>query len=193
MADDGAVLQKISGDNTRTAAELAEIAGKIAGSIDKLSNVSRGIERMDNGVADRISAEMELYAKLEKNSGNWAKQLAACNEMVAATSENAGGMVNESVGNAIANLDRCTGKLENISSGIETSYNNMHENMHAMMKEYRELVTKDMNDTFTAFDKNMSEIVRTLGTAVTDIADAADRIPKALKGSVDALQYSVKQ
>ncbi|MCI8308185.1 MAG: hypothetical protein HFH14_09075 [Lachnospiraceae bacterium] len=192
MTDDRAVLQKISEDNTRTAAKLTEIVEKIDDRIDSLSNVSQGIEHLDNGVADRISAEMDLYAELEKNSGNWAKQLAACNEMVAATSENAGSMVNESVGNAIANLDKCTEKLENISKGIESSYDDMYENMHAMMKEYRELVSKDMNDTFIAFDKNMSEIVKALGTAVADIADAADRIPKALKGSVDALQHSVK-
>lgn len=193
MTEDRAVVQKISEDNSKTAAEMSRLVNMMDEQIGKLAGISEGVEVIDRDIAERISAETGLYSKLEQSSSNWAKQLAECGEMVACTSEDAADKVNGSVANAIDNLDKCSVKLEGITRQIESSYDKMHRDMHAMMDEYRETVSKDINDTFRTFDEGMSEIVRALGTAVTDIADAADRIPRAIKGSIDALQQSVKQ
>ena len=193
IAGDRAVIQKISEDNSKTAADMSRLINMMDSQIDKLAKISESVEVIDRDIAERIVAEAGLYSKLEQSNSNWARQLAECGEMVACTSDDAADKVNDSVENAIINLDKCTAKLDMMTKEIEGSYEKMHTDLHTMMNEYRETVSRDINDTFRAFDENMSEIVKALGTAVTDIADAADRIPRALKGSIDAIQQSVKQ
>lgn len=193
MAADRAAIQKISGDNSRTAAELAGLVSRLDDKIDSLARVSDDNGKLAAESSDRIRAEMELYERLEQSSGRWSRQLAECNEMVAATSEDANEKINAGVERAMHNLEKCAARLESITKDIESSYEKMNSSMHVMMKDYRETVSRDIAETFKAFDINMSEIVKTLGTAVTDIAEAADRIPKALKGSIDSLRQPINR
>lgn len=190
IIEDRAVIQKSSENNAAVAADMAKLAGMMGEQIDRLAKISGSVAVIDRNTADRMNAETALYANLEQRSGEWAKQLANCNEMVACTSEDVTGKINDSTVNAVQNIDRCSEKLEQITKDIQVSYDRMNKDMQAVMKEYRDTVSRDITDTFKAFDENMSHIVKTLGTVVTDIADAADKIPKALKGSIDALQQS---
>lgn len=181
MEEDKKTIETMYMESRKLLAEVAKMHEEQSANMAVLSEVSENVSALSKDASTRINKEIEIYKKLEFNHASWMSDCKTCTESL-----------NESAKTVIGNLTECASTLDSVAKSVEDSLNSTCDSLQNSIDDYHARVDVDINNTFKMFDDNMSSIAGTLGKAATDIAETAERIPKAIKGSIDELQHSLK-
>lgn len=181
LEEDKKAIESMYADSRKMIEDMAKIHSEQADQINMVVRVSQDVAKLSNDATLRIDKENELYSKLETNHSKWMEDCKNCSEVLTGSAES-----------VIANLSKCADTLNGVSKEVEESLKNTCNNLQNSIADYHQKVDTDIDNTFKLFDENMASIAGTLGEAASDITEAAQRIPKAIKGSLDELQHSMK-
>jgi len=98
--------------------------------------------------------------------------------------------------NMSASADELQKYIAEVKNVTDTLNDNLQQYIATVTEEsskYRTLVNNDVEATFKAFDTEMAGIAKTLGDVAGQIKESSEKIPRALKGSIDELERAVKR
>jgi ABC-type transporter Mla subunit MlaD len=147
--------------------------------------------------ADQMSAKMTQAAdQLTVKLAQAAQQLG---DKMAASAENAGTQVKasadsmsgslETLSDIIAKLEAGVNAMQSCAAAMDTSAKSMeaqltkyNQGLSDGMDSFKAGIQNSVSDTFKIIDEQLAQAAGTLGTSANDIAEAAAKIPKAIRG-----------
>ncbi|MBR5968463.1 MAG: hypothetical protein IK001_07700 [Lachnospiraceae bacterium] len=176
---------------------LAEQEKALAAQCEQALSATQSIQKQLKDTADGFGTAVQGASNMLGEKLSVAAQ--QLGEKMAASADNAGdrvkasadgmagslGQLNELIAkleSGIAAMQSCASAMDATAKNMEAGLTKYNQGLSDGMDQFRSGIQGSVAETFKIIDQQLAQAAGTLGTSANDIAEAAAKIPKAIRG-----------
>lgn len=173
------VLSKMQNTLTEINATYDKIVAGTAKSLEEQNNVTaEALHAQTNTLAETKQLVSELGKSMEALKSGWVDKYISCDE---ALSKNAAALL-ENIEKSNRAMQYSTEAFDKAAAVMQTGLASIEEKLITSRKNYEAGIEQNVSHILEVMDHQIAGIAETLGKTAEDISEAAEKIPKALRG-----------
>ncbi len=167
-AQNAATTEALQAQNSATAEALKA----------QSNNLAEMLKTQNTTLTETKQLVSDLAKSMESLKSGWVDKYISCDE---ALSKNAAALL-ENIEKSNRAMQYSTEAFDKAASVMQAGLASLEEKMVTTTKNYEAGVEQNVNRILSAMDNQIAGIAETLGKTAEDISEAAEKIPKALRG-----------
>lgn len=178
-AQNAATAETLKAQNTATTEALkAQNTATTEALKAQSDNLAEMLKNQNTTLTETKQLVSDLAASMEGLKSGWVDKYISCDE---ALSKNAAALL-ENIEKSNRAMACSTEAFDKAASVMQAGLASLEEKLVTTTKNYEAGVEQNVNRILSAMDNQIAGIAETLGKTAEDISEAAEKIPKALRG-----------